>query len=361
MTLAQAYAEKVELGELKADAAQAAVAARLDQLATELSAKPGNGGLLSRWFGGDKPSPPKSLYIYGEVGRGKSMLMDLFYANVNLAEKRRIHFHAFMQDIHKRRAKTTAANVLQLIASDLAKEAKLLCLDEMQVTDIADAMILGRLFEALFAAGTVIVTTSNLPPDGLYRDGLNRNLFLPAIAMMRERFDIISLASTRDYRLGRLKGRETFITPLGSKATGELQRIWHDLTETDHGHPQEINVLGRTLHAPEAAHGCARFSFAELCEAPLGPADYLAIANEFQTVFIENIPALKVGQRNEAKRFVLLIDTLYDARRRLVASSAKPAEGVYPAGDHKFEFARTVSRLKEMQSASWWGQKIAET
>lgn len=361
MTLAQAYADKIQSGELKKDAAQERLLAHLEQLAQALEGGPKSGGMLSRWFGSNETAVPRSSYIHGEVGRGKSMLMDLFFSQVQIAEKRRIHFHAFMQDIHHRRAKLTAANVLQIIAGDIAREVRLLCLDEMQVTDIADAMILGRLFEALLAAGVVIVTTSNLPPDGLYRDGLNRNLFLPAIAMLKERFDILSLASDRDYRLGRIKGRTTFLAPLGAKAAEELQRLWQDLTETEKGEPAELSVVGRTLKVPEAAHGCARFSFADLCEAPLGPADYLAIAHAYRTVFITGIPALKKTQRNEAKRFVLLIDTLYDERRRLVATSAKPAEGIYPAGDHSFEFARTVSRLKEMQSASWWGQSIAET
>lgn len=361
MKLAEIYAEKVRSGELKDDTAQIAVLDRLELLASQLNGGNGNGGgLLARMFGrsGD---PPRSLYIFGEVGRGKTMLMDLFFSAVSIPQKRRIHFHAFMQEVHRRRAKTTSANVIQEIAREVAEGARLLCLDEMQVTDIADAMILGRLFEALLAAGTIIVTTSNLPPDGLYKDGLNRNLFLPAIALMQERFDVISLGSDKDYRLGRLKGRETFITPLGPKSEAQLQSIWQDLTETEKGEPMELTVLGRTLHVPEAAHGCARFSFKELCEAPLGPADYLALAENFQTIFVTGIPALKTSQRNEAKRFVLLIDTLYDARRRLVATSAKDADAIYPKGDHRFEFGRTVSRLREMQSASWWGQKIVET
>jgi cell division protein ZapE len=361
VALANDYAARVEAGELKADTAQVAVLDRLELLALQLNGGNSNGGgLLAKWFG-RAGEPPRSLYIHGEVGRGKTMLMDLFFAAVSLPQKRRIHFHAFMQEVHRRRAQTTAANVIQEIAREVAEGAHLLCLDEMQVTDIADAMILGRLFEALLAAGTIIVTTSNLPPDGLYKDGLNRNLFLPAIALMQQRFDIVSLESDRDYRLGRLKGRDTFITPLGPKSQARLQSIWQDLTETEKGEPLDITVLGRTLHVPEAAHGCARFSFAELCEAPLGPADYLALAGNFQTLFVTGIPALKVSQRNEAKRFVLLIDTLYDARRRLVATSAKDADAIYPRGDHRFEFGRTVSRLREMQSASWWGQKIVET
>lgn len=366
MTLAESYAARVKAGELKPDIAQTLVLDRLELLANQLGSSTGNGRngrngkLLARWFG-RAAEAPHSLYIHGQVGRGKTMLMDLFFAEVRLAAKRRIHFHAFMQEVHQRRARSTSASIIPDIAREVAAEAKLLCLDEMQVTDIADAMILGRLFEALLAERVIIVTTSNLPPAGLYKDGLNRNLFLPAIALMEERFDVISLDSARDYRLGRLKGRETFITPLGPKSEARLQAIWEDLTETSRGTPLDLPVLGRLLHVPEAAHGCARFSFKDLCEAPLGPADYLALAQAFQTIFVTGIPALKASQRNEAKRFVVFIDTLYDAHRRLVATSAKDASAIYAKGDHRFEFGRTVSRLREMQSASWWGQKIVET
>jgi cell division protein ZapE len=244
---------------------------------------------------------------------------------------------------------------------DIAKQAHVLCLDEMQISDIADAMIVGRLFQALLAHGTVIITTSNLPPDRLYKDGLNRDLFVPAVKLMESNFDVIPLASPTDYRLGRVKARESFVTPLGAKADAHVQRIWERLTDVQKGEPCEIPVLGRSLHVPQSAHGCARFTFADLCEAPLGPPDYLALAARFQTLFVERIPALKTSQRNEAKRFVLLIDTLYDARLHLVASSAQPPELIYPRGDHRLEFARTVSRLQEMQSAAWWGQKIVET
>jgi cell division protein ZapE len=231
----------------------------------------------------------------------------------------------------------------------------------MQVGDIADAMIVGRLFEALLTKGTVIVTTSNLAPEELYRDGLNRQLFLPFIALLRERLDVMALEGGTDYRLGRVKGHETFITPLGAEADEKVQELWRRLTDTEQGKAMDIGVLGRKLIVPQAAHACARFSFAELCEAPLGPADYLGLARNFRTVFVEHIPALGAAQRNETKRFITLIDTLYDAQVRLVASSANAPERIYPAGDHRVEFGRTVSRLREMQSASWWGKKIAET
>jgi cell division protein ZapE len=305
--------------------------------------------------------PPKGLYIYGDVGRGKTMLMDLFFADLKVKAKRRVHFHAFMQDIHQRRQNLRDGDVVARIAAELANQAHVLCLDEMQISDIADAMIVGRLFQTLLVNGTVIITTANLPPGELYKDGLNRDLFLPAIKLMETRFDVVPLASPMDYRLGRVKARESFVTPLGAKADTHVQKIWERLTDVEKGAPAELPVLGRSLHVPECAHGCARFSFTELCEAPLGPPDYLALAAHFQTLFLENIPALKASQRNEAKRFVLLIDTLYDAKRHLVASSAKAPEGIFPKAQQRFDYARTVSRLQEMQSAAWWEQKAAKT
>ena len=356
--LLETYAEKIATGELHGDAAQAAVVAQLNCLATTLEARERRGAVAKIL---NKNSTPKGIYIHGDVGRGKTMLMDMFFEGLQVKAKKRIHFHALMQDIHQRRQALRNGDVIAVIAKDLAKQAQVLCLDEMQISDIADATIIGRLFQALITHGTVIVTTSNPPPGELYKDGLNRNLFLPAIELMKTNFEVISLASPTDYRLGRVKSWESFVTPLGVKADAHIQKIWERLTDVQKGEPLEIPVLGRSLHVPEAAHGCARFTFADLCEAPLGPPDYLALASHFQTVFVEKIPALKTSQRNEAKRFVLLIDTLYDARLHLVASSAQVPERIYPHGDHRFEFARTVSRLQEMQSAAWWGQKIVET
>jgi cell division protein ZapE len=356
--LLEAYTEKTAGGELRPDAAQAAIISRLDHLAQALEAREQR-GTLGRLL--NRNGTPKGIYIYGDVGRGKTMLMDLFFANLQVKAKQRIHFHAFMQDIHQRRQALRETDVLAQIATDIAKQAQVLCLDEMQINDIADAMIVGRLFQALLDNGTVIITTSNLPPGQLYKDGLNRDLFVPAIKLMESKFDVVSLAGSTDYRLGRVKARESFVTPLGPKADAHVQQIWERLTDVSKGQPREIPVLGRSLHVPQSAHGCARFTFADLCEAPLGSPDYLALTSHFQTLFVERIPALKASQRNEAKRFVLLIDTLYDARLHLVASSARPPEQIYPQGDHRFEFARTVSRLQEMQSAAWWGQKIVET
>ncbi len=363
--LIETYDRLVTSGELRGDEAQRRAARRLEALATLLDqgAAMGNGGLIGRLFRKPRAAPPQGLYIHGPVGCGKTMLMDLFYASVARPPKRRVHFHAFMQDVHARlhAARKHERDAIAPVALTLAREARLLCLDEMQISDIADAMIVGRLFEALIGHGVVVVTTANLPPQQLYHDGLNRQLFLPFVKLIAARLEVISLDGDTDYRLGHIKAHETFVTPLGPKADARIQETWRRLTDRQQGEPAEIAVKGRKLVVPQAAHGCARFSFADLCEAPLGPADYLAIAHNFRTVFVERIPALKPAQRNEAKRFVTLIDTLYDAHVRLVASSARPPEGIYRAGARRAEFARTASRLREMQSASWWGKKITET
>jgi cell division protein ZapE len=358
------YRDLVAEGKLKLDQGQAAVAEKLGALADALERQKFQ-GFLGRFTGKDKNPSMKGLYIWGAVGRGKTMLLDLFFERAPVKRKRRVHFHAFMQDVHARihaaRKSPEANDAIAQVAQAIAAEARLLCLDEMQIADIADAMIVGRLFETLFKQGTIIVTTSNLPPSGLYKDGLNRQLFLPFIKLIETHLDVVQIDGPIDYRLGRVKGYETFITPLGPEADRRLQNIWQRLTDTESGTPMDIDVLGRKLHIPQAARGCARFPFANLCEAPLGPPDYLALAKTFQTIFIETIPALGAEKRNEAKRFVLAIDTFYDAHLHLVATSAEPPERIYPAGDHSFEFARTVSRLQEMQSASWWGGKIVET
>ncbi len=354
------YRKRVAAGEIAPDPAQEQVVAALNRLALELNRRPrSSGGLLSRLIGPKPATPPRGLYLYGEVGRGKTMLMDLFFAAVTCLPKRRIHFHAFMQEVHARRKALKTGDVIARIATGIASEARLLCLDEMQVTDIADAMVIGRLFEALLARGVCFVTTSNLPPEGLYKDGLNRQLFLPFIASLRENLDVLSLAGGHDYRLGRFTPRDTYIHPLGRAAADGIQALWQELTGTRHGTPETLTVLGRSLEVPEAAHGTARFSFAGLCEQPRGAADYLALARHYRTIFLTGVPQLARSQRNEAKRFVLLIDTLYDAGTRLVISAATAPEDIYPAGDHRFEFARTVSRLREMQSASWWGGHLA--
>ena len=352
------YDRKVAIGQLQGDAAQRRAAERLEALAVRLAVTR-KVGRIGRWLGRPEPVPPKGLYIHGPVGRGKTMLMDMFYAAVDGPAKRRAHFHAFMQDVHGRLhgARRRERDAIAPVAKALAGEVKLLCLDEMQISDIADAMIVGRLFAALIDLGTVVVTTSNLPPQELYPDGLNRQLFLPFVKLIAAKLDVLPLDGDTDYRLGRVKAHESFVTPLGREADASIQETWRRLTDSERGEPLEIEVKGRKLKVPQAANGCARFTFADLCEAPLGPADYLAIARHFRTIFIEHVPVLTPSQRNEAKRFVTLIDTLYDSHVRLVTSSEGPPEGIY----RRTEFARTASRLREMQSASWWGKKIAET
>ncbi len=351
MTPLQHYFEALENHRLKPDPAQETVISALSRLAETLAKhhtrKP---RFLSRILN-SKVSSPRGLYIHGDVGRGKTMLMDMFFNSLEGMPKRRIHFHAFMQDVHAKRAKLRGEDVINTIADDIASACKILCLDEMQITDIADAMIIGRLFEALEKRGICFVTTSNLPPEDLYKDGLNRQLFLPFIAKLRESLDVISLDSKTDYRLGRINARDTFIVPSSQE---KIDAIWNELTDHAAGDAMDLDILGRKLHIPRAAHGCARFSFSSLCENPLGPADFLAITRAFRTVFIDDIPVLKASQRNEAKRFVLMIDTFYDAGTHLVATAAAEPEGLYPKGQHGFEFKRTISRLKEMQSASWW-------
>lgn len=362
MALSRHYREKIADGSLKPDAAQQAVLERLSALSAALNMQPPQKpSLLGKLFRKSALPAPRGLYIHGEVGRGKTMLINLFHDSVQGWPKRRIHFHAFMQDIHAQRQRLGGEDVINRIADDLALGAKLLCLDEMQIADIADAMIIGRLYEALLSRGVVMVTTSNLPPEGLYKDGLNRALFLPFIARLRETLDVISLDSNTDYRLGRVRARETFLSPATAENRVAFNALWKDLTDNGQGAPETLAVLGRTLTVPKASHGCAAFTFAELCGAPLGPPDYLAISKAYRTVFISGIPQLKSHQRNETKRFILMIDTFYDAGTRLVALADAVPEKIFPAKAHAFESQRTISRLKEMQAASWWGVIPVET
>jgi cell division protein ZapE len=358
MTFARAYQDKIANNTLQPDPAQQRVADRLSELADQLSKQSQNPtGILSKLFRPTTPAP-RGLYIHGSVGRGKTMLMDLFYDHVKSWSKRRIHFHAFMQEIHKQRAQQ---KTIDQIADDLAAEIKLLCLDEMQIVDIADAMIIGRLFEAMEKRGMVFVTTSNLPPNDLYKDGLNRQLFEPFIAKLNQSLDVISLDSPKDYRLGRIKAHDTYLYPATAENRVAFNTLWRDLTDAAAGTSHTVEVLGRKLIVPKAAHSCAAFTFAELCGAALGPPDYLAIAGAYKTVFVSGVSKLKASQRNETKRFILMIDTFYDAGTRIVILADAPAEDLFPKNQHAFESQRTVSRLKEMQSASWWGKSIAET
>ncbi|NNE21036.1 MAG: cell division protein ZapE [Rhizobiales bacterium] len=365
--LTQAYDARITGGELDDDAAQRQVVERLEQLAKALDnyAPKAEGGLLDKLFGKpQKIDPPAGVYIHGDVGRGKTMLMDLFFDAVTGTAKRRDHFLSFMQDVHGRihevrRLQRSGeiwedADPIRLVAEQISKDAHLLCFDEFQVNDITDALILGRLFEALFGLGVVVVATSNVRPGDLYKDGLNRNSFLPFIDILATRVDTVSLDSDTDYRLGRLAGKKIYHSPLGAKADKAVQALWLELTEVETGDAHTLTVKGRELVIPQAARGAARFAFADLCEAALGAADYIAIAADYRTVFIEHIPVISPEQRNEAKRFITLIDALYDRGTKLVVSAAAKPDMLYPKGPHQFEFDRTTSRLNEMQSESYF-------
>ena len=353
-----AYDKLVAAGELKRDPDQAAAARRLFDLCAALTQTPK--GLFGRLFG--KAPTPRGIYLWGGVGRGKSMLMDLFFANAPVEPKRRIHFHEFMLEthaaIHAHRA-VSGDDPIPVVAERLAASARLLCFDELQVRDVADAAILSRLFTALFDAGVTIVSTSNRPPADLYKNGLNRQLFLPFIALLEERLDVVGLNGPVDYRMARLGGGPTWFVPNGPEATRALSDAFFRLTDypvEDRAHvPTETIPVpgGRELFVPKSLKGVAVFSFTRLCRQPLGAADYLAIARRFHTVILVGIPRLSPELRNEAARFVTLIDTLYEHSVKLLAAADAPPAELYPAGDGVFEFERTVSRLNEMQSADY--------
>jgi cell division protein ZapE len=359
--LRTAYDQRLAAGELAADPVQAGAVEALARVETALaSARPA--GLFRKAEG------VRGAYLWGPVGRGKSMLMDLFFEVASAAPKQRVHFHVFMARIHRLvgewRAGDAAARRARFgqhrgddpippVAALIASEARLLCFDELQVTDIADAMILGRLFEALFAHGVTLVSTSNRPPDDLYRDGINRQLFLPFIAMLKERMEIVPLIGGHDYRLDRLRAAQTWLAPIDPDNERTFDTLWRDMLGADAEVGVTLEVLGRTQHWPRAVGGLLRAHFASLCVQALGPADYIAIADRFHTVFIEAIPRLTPDKRDQARRLATLIDTLYEAHARLVVLAEGEPETIYPAGDQAFEFERTASRLREMRSAEW--------
>ncbi|WP_135447586.1 cell division protein ZapE [Tabrizicola caldifontis] len=354
-TLTEIYEARVAAGTLRADPAQHAVLPLLEELRLWLETNANRRvGLFAGLFA--KPiTPPKGLYLWGGVGRGKSMLMDLFTEATDIRQKRRVHFHAFMQEIHKgmhEARKRGVEDALAPVAEAVIRDTRLLAFDEMQITDITDAMIVGRLFEKLFAAGVVIVTTSNRPPEDLYRNGLNRALFLPFIAMLESRLHVVELESPTDYRRHRLEGAQVYFHP-ASKATAQIAAIWTDLTGGAPDEPLVLTVNGRSLTLPRFANGVGRATFWDLCAKPLGPADYLAIAQAVRVLILEDIPQLSAENYNEAKRFVTLIDALYEAKVRLIASAADVPERLYLEGTGAFEFERTASRLREMQAADW--------
>ena len=348
---------------LQPDPAQSLAAEKLQSLWQALrNYKPaaGGGGWKERLgLARRRDDPPQGLYICGPVGTGKSMLMDLFFAAVALERKRRVHFHAFMQEVHARlfawrqASKGEKTDPLPEIAVEIAAEAWLLCFDEFHVVNIADAMILGRLFEALLAAGTVVVATSNWPPDRLYEGGLQRERFLPFIQLVKEKLDMLQLDGGRDWRRQRLKTLPVYHAPLGPSAARALDEAFAALTAGAVPQPTSLAVQGRVLACSAAARGVARFTFAELCARPLGAADYLAIAAGFHAVVLSGVPILGEQNRNEARRFMTLIDALYEAKTKLILSAAAPPDRLYPAGDGAEEFKRTASRLLEMRSAEY--------
>ena len=353
-----AYDQLLNAGELKPDPAQARAVAALDRLAASLSPP---SGFLSRIFG-SKPEGPAGVYLWGGVGRGKSMLMDLAFAHIDIDPKRRVHFYAFMLETHarlRRAREREEEDPIEPVAEQIAAGAKLLAFDEMQVTNPADAMILSRLFSKLIGLGVKVVTTSNRPPRDLYKDGLNRELFMPFIELIEQRMLVVAVDGPTDYRLDRLTGVDVWQVPNGSEATAALSRAFFQLTDypvEDRAKvpSEELEVGGgRTLHVPKSLKGVAVFSFKRLCGEPRGAADYLAIAQRYHTVIIVGIPGMGPDRRNEAARFVTLIDELYEHKVKLLAAADAEPEGLYPHGDGDFEFRRTASRLEEMRSAEY--------
>ncbi|WP_269586216.1 cell division protein ZapE [Roseibium sp. Sym1] len=363
------YDALVDSGEISEDPVQREAVRQLDLLntrlaETRLASKKSSLGWLFANKKNQLWASVQGLYMWGGVGRGKTMLMDLFYEVTVIRRKRRVHFHEFMTDVHERihqhrqahkRGEVKGDDPIPPVAAQLADETRLLLFDEFSVTDIADAMILGRLFTQLFDRGVIVVATSNVEPSRLYKDGLNRQLFLPFVDMLKSKVEILHLDSPTDYRLEKLAGAPVYVTPLGAQADSQMDRLFAKLTHGMKPHSEELENKGRKIVVPVVASGAARFTFDDLCMQPLGASDYLRIAHAYGTVFLDNVPVLSKARRNEAKRFINLIDTLYDNGIKLVVSAEAEPQDLYVGedGTEAFEFDRTASRLIEMRSEAY--------
>ena len=357
-TLTEIYDARVAEGTLHADAAQRALLPLLETVRAGLEAPVAKPGLFGR-FSRQRPEAVRGLYLWGGVGRGKSMLMDLF-CEATQTPKRRVHFHAFMQEIQAKLHEARKSNVqdaLKPVAEEVAASVRLLCFDEMQITDIADAMIVGRLFQTLFDLGVTVVTTSNRVPEDLYKNGLNRQLFLPFIEVIRDQLDVQEIESETDYRQHRLQGAQVYFHPIGRVASEAMNALWDELTGHDETTRLVLNVKNRDVVIEHFHNGVGRASFWDLCGRMLGPGDYLAIAGAVRVLMVDDIPHLSSSNFNEAKRFVTLIDALYEAKVRLICSAADEPERLYTEGEGSFEFERTASRLREMQGAEWGAER----
>jgi cell division protein ZapE len=356
------YNAQIAAGTLRFDPAQQTALAALDQLCQQLQAGETEErrlipNIVARLRRGTD-TPIKGLYLHGPVGRGKSMVMDLFFAHAPVVKKRRVHFHAFMQEVHValfdwRQKQDHGADPLPLIAQAIARENRLLCFDEFYVADIADAMILARLFTALFAAGVVLVATSNTAPDDLYAGGLQRANFLPFISILKQHVTVMEVAGSLDHRMAFLRGHQVYFTPLDGGSSRSAADLFSALTNHAATQSVTLTVQGREVVFTRAAHGVLWTSYAELCERALGAADYLAVARHFRAVVLENVPQFRADQRNETMRFITLVDALYEARTKLVMTAQVTPEELYPAGLHAVMFNRTASRLHEMQGAAY--------